>query len=105
MSLKKIFKYIFEFREEIALNDLKSLASNPLPICKKLSENGLIKLYSKNQIPPKLELFANKKQSKIEFNKEQKDANDKILKYIETNEFHSIFASRCNRQWKNRDIY
>ena len=31
-----------------------------------------------------------KKQSKIEFNKEQKDANDKILKYIETNEFHSI---------------
>ena len=87
---KKIFKYIFESKEEIALNDLKSLASNPLLICKKLSENGLIKLYSKKQAPTKLELLANKKQGKIEFNKEQKVANDKILKYIETNEFHSI---------------
>ena len=87
---KKIFKYIFESKEEIAINDLKNLASNPLLICKKLSEKGFIKLYSKKQIPPKLELFANKKQSKIEFNKEQKVANDKILKYIKTNKFHSI---------------
>ena len=83
----EVFQYIIQNRGNILIDDLKTISTQPLKICKKLEDKGLIKIiisYSK----PKFEsLKIKSSRKKIILNDEQKDVVKKIKFSIKKNEY------------------
>ena len=74
----KIFKEIWETTEPFRIASLKALSSDPLSICRKLEEKGLIQLYKQTSLPDITGFSFDPIHKKIIFNRDQMEVISKI---------------------------
>lgn len=85
---KRIMAHLRKLRKAVTVSSLKSLASNPLQVCRRLEEMGMVSLGEKTELKRQSGFMVEPLHRKIRFTEEQQKVLKKVKNSLNSEKFH-----------------